>query len=71
MQLVASVKVPALVLPVKDDATMKSDAIQQFCDALPNPDKKLVWVEGTHERFKGYCYFSKNPSELVEWFDAH
>lgn len=71
MKQVSAVRIPALVLQVRNDPTMKPEAIQAFHDALPNDDKKMVWVDGTHERFKGYCYFSENPQELVDWFDAH
>lgn len=71
MKQVSSVKVPALVLQVRNDPSMKAEAIQSFYDALPNDDKKLVWVEETTERFRGYCYFSEHPEVLVSWFDSH
>ena len=66
-----SVRVPTLVLQVKDDISMKPEAIQQIYDALPNEDKKLIWVEDTTERFRGYAYFAEHPEPLVAWFDAH
>ena len=67
----ACVQVPALVLQVRNDPSMLPEAIQEFYDTLPNRDKKLIWVEDEVWRFKGYTYFSENPSELVSWFDSH
>ncbi|MDJ1182477.1 alpha/beta hydrolase family protein [Roseofilum casamattae] len=71
MPLASSVTLPTLVLQVRNDASMYSGAIQNFFDTLPNNDKKLIWVDGTPERFHGYTYFSEQPNELIDWFDAH
>jgi pimeloyl-ACP methyl ester carboxylesterase len=68
---IASVTVPTFVVQVRDDPSMQPEAIQEIYDALPNEDKKLLWIEGTTERFRGYGYFSEHPEQLVAWFDAH
>ena len=65
------VKVPTLMLQVRDDKSMDPAAIEAVYEALPNPRKKMIWVEGTSERFHGYTYFPENPQLLVDWFDAH
>ena len=65
------VTVPTMVVQVKDDMTTKPSDAQGIHDLLPNPDKKLLWIEGTPVRYEGYRYFSKNPAEMVAWYDAH
>jgi hypothetical protein len=40
-------------------------------DITPVDDKKIVYVEDTPWRFRGYTYFSEHPDEMVEWFNAH
>ncbi|NEQ83337.1 MAG: alpha/beta hydrolase [Moorea sp. SIO2I5] len=71
MKQVSAIKIPTLVLQVRNDASMQAEAIQGFYDALPNPDKQIIWVEETTERFRGYTYFSDHPEQLVAWFDSH
>ena len=68
---VPSVKIPTLVLQVKNDPTMRPEAIQLFFDTLPNSNKKMIWVEDTHYRFHGYTYFSEKPDELIDWFNSY
>ncbi|MFC9841225.1 hypothetical protein ACFVKB_46900 [Rhodococcus sp. NPDC127530] len=34
-------------------------------------DKKLFWIEGTTQRFRGYNYFGEHPEPMLEWFDSH
>ena len=65
------VTVPTMVVQVKDDRTTKPSDAQGIHDLLPNPDKKLLWIEGTPVRYEGYRYFSKNPAEMVAWYDTH
>lgn len=62
---------PTMVVQVKDDMTTKPSDAQGIHDKLPNPDKKLLWIENTPVRYDGYRYFSQNPAEMVAWYDAH
>lgn len=38
---------------------------------MPAADKKLFWIEGTNQRFRGYTYFGEHPELMLEWFDTH
>ena len=60
-----------MVVQVKDDVTTKPTDAQGIHDKLPNPDKKLLWIEGTPVRYEGYRYFSRKPEEMIAWYDAH
>ena len=66
-----AVKVPTMLVQVKDDMTTKPSDAQGIYDILPNPQKKLLWIEGTPVRYEGYRYFSQNPAEMVDWYDQH
>ena len=66
-----AVKVPTMLVQVKDDMTTKPSDAEGIVERLPNPDKKLLWIEGTPVRYEGYRYFSQNPAEMVAWYDAH
>lgn len=65
------VTVPTLLVQVKDDLSMQPEAIEKVYRALATNDKKLHWIEGTSERFKGYCYFSERPELMLDWYDSH
>lgn len=66
-----AVRCPTMVVQVKDDVTTKPSDAQGIHDTLPNPDKKLLWIEGTPVRYEGYRYFSGNPEEMIAWYNAH
>ena len=66
-----AVPCPTMVVQVKDDLTTKPEDAQGIFDTLPNKKKKLLWIEGTPVRYEGYRYFSRNPREMVAWYDAH
>jgi len=68
----AAVRVPTLVAQVrKDRFTYAEEDVQAVFDAIPVGDKKLHWIEGTTERFRGYTYFSEHPEPMLAWYDAH
>ncbi len=68
----AAVKVPTFVTQVrKDSFTYAEEDVQAVFDAIPLDDKKLFWVEGTTQRFRGYTYHSEHPEQMIEWYDAH
>lgn len=62
---------PTMVVQVKDDLTTKPSDAEGIHAKLPNPDKRLLWIEGTPVRYEGYRYFSQNPGEMIAWFDVH
>lgn len=66
------VKIPTFVAQVrKDSFTYAEEDVQAVYDAIPVNDKKLYWIEGTTQRFKGYTYFSEHPEPMIEWYNKH
>jgi len=64
------VNIPTFVAQVrKDQATYAEEDVQAVYDAIPITDKKLYWIEGTTQRFKGYTYFSEKPQQMIEWYN--
>ena len=68
---VDGVKIPTLMLQVRNDMNSRASDIQEMYDNLPIDDKDMIWVEDTEWRFKGYTYFSEYPAEMIEWYDKH
>ncbi|KAL2210549.1 alpha/beta-hydrolase [Sarocladium strictum] len=62
------VRTPTLIYQVRDDVLTTPDDVQAIYDAIPIGQKKLLWVEGTTSRWKGYTYFQEQPEQLLEWF---
>eukprot|EP00180_Rhodochaete_pulchella_P000924 Plantae.Rhodophyta-Rhodochaete_pulchella.ctg1749.p1 GENE.Plantae.Rhodophyta-Rhodochaete_pulchella.ctg1749~~Plantae.Rhodophyta-Rhodochaete_pulchella.ctg1749.p1 ORF type:complete len:331 (-),score=59.69 Plantae.Rhodophyta-Rhodochaete_pulchella.ctg1749:443-1327(-) len=66
------VTMPTLVAQVrKDKFSYAEEDVQAVYDAIPISEKKLHWIEGTTERFKGYCYFSDNPQPMLDWYNKY
>ena len=66
-----NLRIPTFFFQVRDDANSKWTDVQEMYDITPVEDKKIVYMEGTPLRFKGYNYFSENTEEMIEWFDNH
>ena len=66
-----AVTVPTLVAQVQDDFLTKQSDVQTIFDRIAASDKKLFWIEGTDQRFRGYNYFGENPQLMLDWFDSH
>jgi pimeloyl-ACP methyl ester carboxylesterase len=66
-----SVRVPTLVAQVHDDTLTYPWDVQTIFDSIAAADKKLHWIEGTDQRFRGYNYFGEHPEPAIEWFDTH
>ncbi|MEM1129549.1 MAG: alpha/beta hydrolase [Pseudomonadota bacterium] len=67
----AAVRVPTLVVQVKDDAWTTPEDGQRTFDLLGSSEKELFWIEGTTRRFDGYNYFGKDPKRMIAWFDKY
>lgn len=66
------VSIPTFVVQVRKDAfTYAEEDVQAVYDALPVTNKKLYWIEGTTQRFRGYTYFSEHPEQMIEWYDQY
>lgn len=68
-----SVKLPVLMIQVKDDEWTKNpEDAQKTFDLLGSKEKELFWIEGTTKRFKdGYNYFGRNPEKVIAFFDKY
>ena len=66
-----SINVPTFVLQVRNDKMTYPEDVQSIYDAIPNPDKKLHWIENTKMRFHGYTFFSEHPGMMIDWYDSH
>lgn len=69
--LIKHVKVPTLMLQVRQDMVSRESDIQELFEMLDVADKDIIWVEDTPWRFHGYTYFSEHPERMVRWYDAH
>ncbi|MEO1418378.1 MAG: alpha/beta hydrolase [Bacteroidota bacterium] len=65
------VHLPTFFFQVRDDSNSRWSDVQEMYELTPVEDKKILYMEGTPLRFKGYNYFSDHPEEMIEWFDAH
>lgn len=66
-----SVKIPTMLVQVRNDSATFPEDAQSIFDAMPARDKKLHWIEGTTQRFRGYTYFSENPEPMIEWYNRY
>ncbi len=67
----ASVRMPTLVAQVRDDTLTYPSDVQAIYDNIAAREKKLHWIEGTDQRFRGYNYFGERPEVMLDWFDSH
>uniref|UniRef100_A0A0B7KDE4 Serine aminopeptidase S33 domain-containing protein n=2 Tax=Bionectria ochroleuca TaxID=29856 RepID=A0A0B7KDE4_BIOOC len=65
-----SVTIPTFIYQVRNDLQTKPDDVQAIFDAIPIPEKKLVWIENTTRRWDGYLYFQRQPQEMLEWLES-
>ncbi|SDT80038.1 alpha/beta hydrolase family protein [Actinoplanes derwentensis] len=67
----AAVTVPTFLYQVRDDVMTEPSDVQAMYDAIPQVDKKLMWIEGTTARWDGYLEFQRRPEPMLEWFRTH
>ena len=68
--LIKGVKIPTLVLQVRNDMVSREPDIQEIYEMLQVRDKKIIWIEDTPWRFHGYTYFSEHPEQMIKWYDS-
>ena len=66
-----SVQIPTFMTQVKDDKATFPEDVQSIYDSILIEDKKLFWIEGTKERFRGYTYYSEHPEQMIEWYNKY
>ena len=69
----AAVKMPLLMIQVKDDIwTRNPEDGQAIFDLVSSTEKELYWIENTPYRFKdGYNYFGREPEKVLAFLAAH
>lgn len=69
----ASVKMPTLMVQVKDDEwTRNPEDAQKTFDLLGSEEKELFWIEGTTKRFRdGYNHFGSHPETVLGFFEKY
>ena len=70
-QYAPAVKVPTLLLQVRDDVLTTPSDVQSIFDGLATDRKELIWIDGTSRRFDGYNYLPKHPEPMLDWFARH
>ena len=65
------IRIPTLLVQVKDDPITRQADIQAIYDGIPVEDKKLFWIEDTPVRHHGYTYFAEHPELMTEWYNVH
>ncbi|MDO5356939.1 MAG: alpha/beta hydrolase [Conchiformibius sp.] len=68
-----AVKMPTLIVQVKDDAwTRNPEDGQKTFDLLGAEEKEIFWIEGTTRRFKdGYNWFGREPQTVLAFLDKY
>lgn len=69
--LMQHVKLPTLMLQVRNDMVSRAADVQEMYELLDVPNKDIIWVEETPWRFQGYNYFSKHPQQMIDWYDSY
>ncbi len=67
---IKSVKIPTLMLQVRNDMNSRASDIQEMYNDL-EVEKDIIWVDDTPWRFHGYTYFSEHPEQMVAWYDKY
>lgn len=71
LPLIKNVKLPTLMLQVRNDMVSRESDIQEMFDALTVKEKEIIWVEDTPWRFHGYTYFSEHPQPMIDWYNKY
>ncbi len=66
-----AVRMPTLLVQVRDEVTTKPSDAETIYDNISAKDKKLVWIESTTRRVDGYNFLGEHPELMLEWFKAH
>ena len=62
------INIPTFYFQVRDDSNSRWTDVQEMFEITPVEDKKILYMEGTPLRFRGYNYFSDHPEKMIEWF---
>ena len=67
---VPSIDVPTLLVQNANDEYLNRTSIDEFYHAL-QVDKEMMWLDLGRKRAAGYDYLTKQPAEILSFFDRH
>jgi len=65
-----SVCIPTRLVQAKGDPFSDITKIVCTFDNIP-VEKEMLWLDSHTHRFDGYNWFSKNPQDMLGWFEQH
>ncbi len=67
---VPAINVPTLLVQNSNDEYLNRQSIEEYYDAL-QVEKEMMWLDLGTRRAAGYDYLTKNPAEILSFFDRH
>lgn len=67
---VKSINVPTLLVQNANDEYLNRQSIEEYYDAL-EVEKEMMWLDLGNKRAAGYDYLTKNPANILTFFDKY
>ena len=67
---VKSINVPTLLVQNSNDEYLNRQSIEEYYEAL-EVEKEMMWLDLGKKRAAGYDYLTKNPAEILAFFDKY
>lgn len=70
MPNVKDVTVPTLLVQNSNDEYLNKQSIEEYYNAL-KVEKEMIWLDLGKKRAAGYDYLTRNPEQILFWFDKY
>ena len=70
MPNVTDINVPTLLVQNSNDQYLNRESIEQYFNAL-QVEKEMMWLDLDKRRAAGYDYLTKNPEQVLTFFDRY
>ena len=67
---VTDINVPTLLVQNSNDQYLNRESIEQYFDEL-QVEKEMMWLDLDKRRAAGYDYLTKNPEQVLTFFDRY
>jgi dipeptidyl aminopeptidase/acylaminoacyl peptidase len=67
---VKDISVPTLLVQNSNDEYLNRETIEKYYNEL-RVEKEMMWLDLGNKRAAGYDYLTKNPEDVLGWFDKH
>ena len=67
---VPAINVPTLLVQNSNDEYLNRQSIEEYYNAL-QVEKEMMWLDLGTKRAAGYDYLTRNPDEILSFFDKH